>query len=101
MAKKLNSMPDYKANLPRNPHDLSQSISYTTVPGQISPVYFDMLHTGDEIFFRGAQFTRLNPLEKPPLGQIDVHIDYFFVPLTVMYLPSSSLSIRLDTRSSV
>ena len=96
MAKKLNSMPDYKANLPRNPHDLSQSISYTTVPGQISPVYFDMLHTGDEIFFRGAQFTRLNPLEKPPLGQIDVHIDYFFVPLTVMYLPSSSLFYQTD-----
>ena len=61
MAKKLNSMPDYRANMPRQPHDVSQSIGFSTCPGMLSPVYYDMLHTGDSIHFSASQFTRLNP----------------------------------------
>lgn len=96
MTKKLNSMPDYRAKMPRQPHDVSQSTAYTCCPGALNPVYYDMLHTGDELFFSASQFTRLNPMVTQALGQIDVHLDYFFVPLTVMYTPSSSLFYQTD-----
>lgn len=96
MAKKLNSMPDYTAHLPKHPHDVSQSQAYTCCPGMLCPVYYDMLHLGDELHFSASEFVRLNPLEQQPLGDIDVHLDYFFVPLTVMYTPSSSLFYQTD-----
>lgn len=96
MSKKLNSMPDYQARLPKHPHDVSQSTTFTASPGMLQPVYYDLLHLGDELHFSASEFVRLNPLEAQPLGQIDVHLDYFFVPLTVMYLPSSSLFYETD-----
>lgn len=97
MAKvKLNSMPDYTAKMPNSPHDVSQSTGFTCPPGQISPVYFDMLHLGDEIHFSAAMFARYNPLITAALGDVDVHLDYFFVPLTVMYTPTSSMFYLTD-----
>ena len=96
MAKKLNSMPDYRANMPRQPHDVSQSTGFSTCPGMLSPVYYDMLHTGDSIHFSASQFTRLNPLNVASIGDLDVHLDYFFVPLTVMYTPTSSMFYQTD-----
>lgn len=96
MSKKLNSMPDFTAHMPKTAHDVSQSTAFTTCPGMLSPVYFDMLHTGDKLHFSASEFVRLNPLESQPLGQIDVHLDYFFVPLTVMYTPASSMFYQTD-----
>ena len=96
MAKKLNSMPDYRANMPKEAHDVSQSLAYTCCPGALNPVYYDMLHTGDELHFSAAQFTRLNPMVSPAMGEIDVHLDYFYVPLTVMYTPASSMFYQTD-----
>lgn len=93
---KLNSMPDYTARLPKTPHDLSQSFGFTTCPGQILPVYFDMLHHGDEIHFSASEFVRLNPLETAALGEIELHLDHYFVPLPVMYTPSSSMFYQTD-----
>jgi hypothetical protein len=96
MSKKLNSMPDYQARLPKHPHDVSQSTAFTAAPGMILPVYYDMLHLGDELHFSASEFVRLNPLEQQALGDIDVHLDFFFVPLTVMYLPTSSMFYQTD-----
>lgn len=96
MAKKLNSMPDFTAHLPKSVHDLSQSTAYTCCPGSLNPVYFDMLHTGDKLHFSASEFVRLNPLNGQPLGEIDVHLDYFFVPLSVMYTPAPSMFYQTD-----
>lgn len=94
--KKLNSMPDYTAHMPQQAHDVSQSTGFTAPPGQLSPVYFDMLHTGDKIHFSSSMFARLNPLSTAALGDIEMHLDYFFVPLSVMYTPSTSLFYQTD-----
>lgn len=96
MAKKLNSMPDYQARMPKQPHDVSQSFTFTSSTGMLLPVYFDMLHTGDELHFDVNAFTRLNPLNAPTLGEIDLHFDYFFVPLSVMYTPATSIFYQTD-----
>lgn len=96
MAKKLNSMPDYTARMPKQPHDVSQSFAFSACPGMILPVYFDMLHHGDELHFSASEFVRMNPLVNQTMAKIDVHLDYFFVPLTVMYTPASSLFYQTD-----
>lgn len=91
MSKKLNSMPDYQARMPKQPHNMSQSFAFTASTGMELPCYYDMLHIGDEIFFDAGLFARLNPIYAPFIGDVDIHLDYFFVPLSVMFTPSLSL----------
>ena len=94
--RKLNSMPDYQARMPKTPHDVSRSLSFTTAPAIISPVFVRPLHHGSRVKFTPRMFARLNPVYVPFIGDIDVHIDTFFVPLTVMYTPSMSLFYQTD-----
>lgn len=91
MAKKLNSMPDYQARMPKQPHDISQSYLTSMTTGQERPVYFDMLHLGDELHFNGNLFARFQPLVTAAIAKVDLHIDYFFIPLSVMYTPAPSM----------
>lgn len=91
MEKHLNSMPNYRAKMPKQPHDVSQSNAFTACPAMLLPVYFDMLHHGDTIHFHGNMFARLNPMVVASLGKVDVHVNYFFVPLSLMYTPAPSL----------
>lgn len=96
MAQSLNSKIDYKANMPKHVHDMTQSYAFTSSTGMELPIYYDMLHLGDEIHFSGNMFTRLNPLNVASLADIDIHLDYFFVPLTLMYTPSWSIFYQTD-----
>ena len=91
MAEKLNSMPDYQARMPRQPHNVGQKFTITHSTGMELPVYFDMLHLGDELYFSANLSSRFNPLIKPFLGDCDIHLDYFFVPLSVLYTPTTSI----------
>lgn len=96
MAKKLNSMPDYQARMPRQPHDLSQSLTLSFSTGMELPVYYDMLHLGDDIYANANMFCRLqNPLTAT-LADIDIHFDYFFVPLSVIFTPAPSMFYQTD-----
>ena len=96
MAKKLNSMPDYQARMPRQTHDLSRSFVFTSSTGMLLPVYWHPLHLGDKLKFASSMFSRLNPLITATLGQVDFHFDYFFVPLSVMYTPAPSMFYQTD-----
>lgn len=96
MIKKLNSMPDYQARMPRQPHDLSARLGMSFSTGMITSPYQTMLHTGDKIHFNGNISCRFNPLILPFLGQVTIHMDYFFVPLSVMYTPAPSLFYQTD-----
>lgn len=96
MAKKLNSMPDYQARMPRQPHDMSQSITLSFSTGMELPVYYDMLYLGDDIYANVNMFCRLqNPLTAT-LADIDIHFDYFFVPLSVLFTPAPSMFYQTD-----
>lgn len=93
---KLNSMPSYTARFPKESHDMSQSIAFTTACGMELPVYYDVVHPGDAYHFTCKLFARMNPLVKPAMAEIDFHLDYFFVPLQVLYTPASSLMWGTD-----
>lgn len=82
--------------MPKQPHDLSRSFAFTSSLGCILPFYQHMCHPHDELFFSAGAFTRLAPMLVPSLAQVDFHLDYFFVPLTVMYTPSNVLHYGTD-----
>lgn len=96
MAKKLNSMPDYQARMPKQPHDTGQVYTFTAAPGMELPAYYDMLHLGDEIHFNSGLFVRLQNPITASLVDIDLHLDYFFVPLSVMFTPAPSMFYQTD-----
>ena len=96
MTEKLNSMPTYQRRAPRYPHNLSQPFTISHSTGMELPVYFHMLHSGDELHFNGAFSSRFNPLIKPFIGDVDIHVDYFFVPLSVIYTPTTSIFYQTD-----
>lgn len=96
MKKKLSSMPDYTARMPRTPHVLSKAHAFTTAPGMIRCPYWIPVHTGDKLHFSGNIFTRFNPVIAPFIGRCRIYVDYFYVPLTVIYTPSSSMFYQTD-----
>lgn len=96
MKQKLSSMPDYTARMPRTPHVLSKSHAFTTAPGMIRCPYWIPVHTGDKLHFSGNIFTRFNPVIAPFIGRCKIYVDYFYVPLTVLYTPSSSMFYQTD-----
>lgn len=96
MTEKLNSMPTYQRRAPRYPHNLSQPFTISHSTGMELPVYFHMLHSGDELHFNGSFSSRFNPLIKPFIGDVDIDVDYFFVPLSVIYTPTTSIFYQTD-----
>lgn len=76
---------DFTANLGRHSHDVSQGYTSSIAPGCLVPQYFDILQPGDKIFFKTHMFTRFQDISTAFLGEVDMHLDYFFVPLQMLY----------------
>lgn len=87
----LNRLPDFQSHLSRHRHDVSQGYTSTLAPGALVPQYFDVLLPGDSVYYKTHLFARLQNVVTAFLGEIDLHVDYFFVPLQMMYLPSGSI----------
>lgn len=96
MALDLNNMPNYTARLPKTAHKMNQSLTYMTSTGMELPVYKDLLCPGDKLHFSATQFARINQIIKPALCKVDFHLDYFFVPLTVICNYASSWLWKTD-----
>lgn len=78
---------DYQAQLSRHSHDVSAGYAASIVPGAYIPQYFDILGPGDSIYYRTHMFARMQDVVTAFLGEVDLHIDYFFVPLQMIYTP--------------
>ena len=76
---------DYTANLGRHDHDVTAGFTSSITTGPIVPQYFDILGPGDKIFYRTHMFCRFQHMPTAFLGEIDMHLDYFFVPLQMLY----------------
>ena len=82
---------DYQAQLSRHPHPTSGGYAASLCTGAIVPQYFDILMPGDSVYYRTHMFARLQDLVTAFLGEIDLHLDYFFVPLQMLYTPSGQI----------
>lgn len=78
---------DVKTHLSRHPHDVSAGYVTSMTTGQLRTMYFDILGPGDSIYYGTHAMARMNDILTAFIGEVDVHFDYFFVPLSMIYTP--------------
>ena len=89
---KLNKIsPIDSTNVGRTSHDMSHGLKFTVAAGHINPVEHDILLAGDTVY-HGFDFIARNhvPFVSPAALSLDFHVDYFFVPMELLYKPFSS-----------
>lgn len=90
MSKNKNRL-GYSAQLSRHNHDLSCGFTATLTTGPIVPQWFDIAQPGDAYFLEPKMFIRFQDVVTAFLGSVDVHLDFFFVPLQMIYTPFGSI----------
>ena len=78
---------DFRAQLSRHSHDISAGFTSSLTPGAIVPQYFHIMSPGDKIYFNHHMFARLQDVVTAFLGEIDIHVQSFFVPLQMLFTP--------------
>lgn len=81
----LSKIPTFRAHLGRHGHNLSHDFSFTSGTGHLLTVFDEILYPKDTIRGKIDMFTRTQPLLNPANVEIDEYIDYFFVPLDMLY----------------
>ena len=85
---KSDSRFDYKAKLGRTDFDLSQRLGLTAAPGMLIPVWFDFTSPGDAYYMQhDLPLLRSGVLAQPPMVDVKVHYETFFVPMQMIYEP--------------
>lgn len=87
---------DYRAQLSRHSHDVSAGYSSSLTTGPIVPQYYHVLNPGDTLYFDVHMFTRMQDVVTAFLGEVDVHLDAFFVPLQMLYTPFGQIYSQTD-----
>ena len=87
---------DFRAQLSRHTHDVSAGYSSSLTTGPIVPQYYHVLNPGDTLYFDVHMFTRMQDVVTAFLGEVDVHLDAFFVPLQMLYTPFGQVYSQTD-----
>lgn len=93
-------MPQHIANLPKTGFEMSQSFGFTSSTGMLLPVYQDFLNPGEKVRFSGNLFSRTQPIVTAAMVDVDVYLDWFFVPASMLYTLFPSLMWMTDDRLS-
>nr|UCS96056.1 MAG: major capsid protein [Microviridae sp.] len=89
----------YRAKLSRSSFDMGQSLAFTASTGMILPIYSDLLNAGESVHYSTDFFARTQPLVTAAMADVDVYLDWFFVPCTMLYTAWGQ--IRFQTRDFV
>lgn len=84
-AKNLNGKPAARANLSRTGFDMGQEFAFTSSVGMCLPVYQDFLNVGESVHFSGDMIIRTQPLVTASMCDIDIYLDWFFVPASMLF----------------
>lgn len=87
----LSIKPEHKAQLPRTGHPTSQSFGFTSSTGMILPVFYDFLRAGESVHYEGTLFSRSQPMVTAAMADVDVYVDWFFVPAQMLLLNIGSM----------
>lgn len=100
MPKRIDSMPEYRANLPKATHNLSHKLGMTATVAHLLPIYHDFLNPGEKVEL-GFDFNlRTQPLQSAAMVDIVTHTEYFFVPMQLLYEPFGSMYYNLNDNYS-
>lgn len=93
---------EYRANLQRQDHDLSQKLGFTSASGMLLPIWFDLATPGDSYYMRHKMpLLRSSQLAAPAMVDVKVHFETFFVPMQMIYEPFENTIYSLrNLRSS-
>lgn len=93
----------YRAKLSRTDHDLSQPFGFTSAPGQLLPIWFDIATPGDSYYMsHDMPLLRSIQLVAPAMVNVKVHYETFFVPMQMIYEPFENTVYSLkNVRSSL
>ena len=98
---KSDSRFEYKANLSRNDHDLSQRFGLTAAPGMLLPIWFDFASPGDSYYMQhDLPLLRSSVLAQPAMVDVKVHYETFFVPMQMIYQPFEQTMFSLRSAQS-
>ena len=93
---KLDSKPLSKAQKSKSPHDLNHVYDFTSSTGMILPLVCDILNPGESIdTLIDLSQTRTMPLDSAAYLNLDLHVDYFFVPMTLLMSKFESFIYRI------
>ena len=81
----LNRLPNRSANLSRTGHDMSQEFTFTASTGMILPAYQDYLNAGETEYYSGDLICRTQPLVTAAMCDVDLYLDWFFVPAQMLF----------------
>lgn len=88
---KLNGKPQHVANLPKTGHNLGFVFDYTCAPGMILPINQDLLNPGETVYLDiDLSSSRTMEMQSAAYANMDIHVEHFFVPLSLIYSPFES-----------
>ena len=93
----------YRAKLSRTDHDLSQPFGFTSAPGMLLPIWFDLATPGDS-YYMSHDMPLLRSIQfiAPAMINVKVHYETFFVPMQMIYEPFENTVFSLkNMRSSL
>lgn len=82
---KILSNPTHVAQKGYNSFPIRQRKQFSSTVGHLLPVYYDYLSPGDKVSCGAELFTRMQPMVAPWMGNLETHIDWFFVPMEQIY----------------
>lgn len=81
------SKPTYVNQKHKSSHDLSHNLDFTSSTGQILPVFHQFMNAGEKFKGRVKMTTRTRPLITQPFADLIEQVDWFFVPINLLYSP--------------
>ena len=97
---RIDEMPEYRARLNRQTHDLSHKFGFTCTVAHLLPVFHDFLNPGETVELAFNYNLRTQPLQSAAMVDIKTHVEYFFVPIQLLYEPFGSMFFNLNDNYS-
>lgn len=97
---RIDEMPEFRAKIPHSTHDLSHSFGLTATVGHLMPIFHTMIDAGDSIQMSVNFNLRTQPLAAAAMEDIDCHVEYFFVPMFLLYQPFGSQLYQIEDEFS-
>ena len=97
--KELFNYKNVKNNPKTSTFDTSSMISLTAKPGELLPIYWDLMMPGDKTRINLKHFTRTRPVSTPAFAQMKEYFDVFFVPARLIWRNFPASITQMTTAS--
>lgn len=91
MGKVLDRNPQTQLNKSRTSFDMGQTFAFTASTGMLLPVYKDLLNVSETVYLDSALVCRTQPIVTASMADVNVYLDWFFVPISMLYTLFPSL----------